>query len=173
MRVEKMCRQRIFPVLFAIVMMLCMSAVGVVWQYEDRNSSDSQNAQPSLSSAASASEVTGKAPSNDISFATDGSLWSWGGSPRGFSVANGTLKYPVDYYTSRFNLGYDRSEPSYGQNKLQNLSQYSTGFATGFITGNYPGYNIYSLLTDGKSSYDPWNNYPGYDPNYPYGYVGS
>ncbi|MFZ2473351.1 MAG: hypothetical protein WAW52_15585 [Methanothrix sp.] len=173
MRVEKMCRQRVFPAFFAIVLMLCLSGVGVVWQYVDNFTSDSQNAQPSLSSASSASDVQGKAPSNGSSFATDGSLWSWGGSPRGFSVNNGTLKYPDDYNTSHFNLGYNKSEPSYGQNKLQNLSHYSTGFATGFITGSYPGYNIYSLLSDGTSSYDPWNNYPGYDPNYPYGYTGS
>ena len=132
MRVEKMCKQRIFPALVAIFMMLCLSGVGVVWQYVD-SSSDSQNAQPSLSAAASASDVKGKAPSTDSSFANGGGLWSWGGSPRGFSVTNGTLKYPDDYYTSHFNLGYNKSEPSYGQNKLQNLSQYSTGFATGFI----------------------------------------
>ncbi len=169
MRVEKMCRQRIFPALVFIVMTLCLSGVGVVWQYVDNFSSDSQSAQPSLSSAPSVSDVKGKAPSNDSSFANDGGLWNWGGSPRGFSVTNGTLKYPDDYYTSHFNLGYNKSEPPYGQNKLQNLSHYSTGFATGY----YPGYNIYSLLSDGKSSYDPWNNYPGYDPNYPYGYAGS
>ncbi|MDD4162666.1 MAG: hypothetical protein PHW87_09340 [Methanothrix sp.] len=173
MRIEKMRRQRIFPALVAIVMMFCLSGIGVVWQYEDNTSSDSQHSQPSFSSAASASDIQDKTPSNDSSFATDGTLWSWGGTPRGFSVTNGTLKYPDDYYTSRFNLGYNESEPSYGQNKLQNLSQYSTGFATGFPTGYYPGYNIYSLLSDGKSSYDPWNNYPGYDPNYPYGYASS
>ena len=166
MGLEKMCKQRIIPALVAIFMMLCLSGIGVVWQYVDSYNSDSQSSQPSLSSAASSSDVKGKAPSTDGSFAIDGSLWSWGGSPRGFSVANGTLKYPDDYYTSHFNLGYKKFEPSYGQNKLQNLSQYSTGFATGFTT-DYPGYNIYSLLSDGKSSYDPWNNYPGYDPNYP------
>jgi len=167
-----MLRQRIFPAFVAIVMMLCLSGVGVEWQYVDHFSPDSQNAQPSLSSAPSASDVNGKAPSTDSSSATDGSLWNWGGSPRGFSVTNGTLKYPDDYYTSHFNLGYNKSVPSYGQNKLQNLSQYSTGFVTGYTTGYYPGYNINSLLSDGKSSYDPWNNYPGYDPNYPFGYTG-
>jgi hypothetical protein len=172
MWIEGMCKQRILAALVTIFMMLCLSGVGVVWQYVDSYSSDSQNSQPSLSAAASASDVMGKASSNDGSFATGVGLWSWGGSPRGFSVANGTIKYPDDYYTSHFNLGYGKSEPSYGQNKLQNLSQYSTGFATGFAT-DYPGYNIYSLLSDGKSSYDPWNNYPGYDPNYPYGYTGS
>jgi hypothetical protein len=172
MPVEMMCKQRIFPALVVILMMLCLSGVGVVWQYVDSYSPDSQNAQLSLSSAASSSDVNGKAPSTGSSFAIDGGLWGWGGSPRGFSVTNGTLKYPDDYYTSRFNLGYNKSEPSFGQNKLQNLSQYSTGFATGFTT-DYPGYNIYSLLSDGRSSYDPWNNYPGYDPNYPYGYTGS
>ncbi len=159
MQVEKICKQRILPALIAIFVMLCLSGVGVVWQYVDSYSSDSQNLQPSLSSA-------------EKPFATGVGLWSWGGSPRGFSVNNGTLKYPDDYYTSHFNLGYGKSDFPYGQNKLQNLSHYSSGFATGFIT-NYPGYNIYGLLSDGTSSYDPWNNYPGYDPNYPYGYTGS
>jgi hypothetical protein len=172
MQVEKICKQRILPALIAIFGMLCLSGVGVVWQYVDSYSSDSQNAQSSLSSVALASDVKGKAASTESSFATGVGLWSWGGSPRGFSIANGTLKYPDDYYTSHFNLGYGKSDFPYGQNKLQNLSQYSTGFATGFTT-NYPGYNIYSLLSDGTSSYDPWNNYPGYDPNYPYGYTGS
>jgi len=159
MQVEKICKQRILPALIAIFVMLCLSGVGVVWQYVDSYSSDSQNLLPSLSSA-------------EKSFATGVGLWSWGGSPRGFSINNGTLKYPDDYYTSHFNLGYGKSDFPYGQNKLQNLSHYSTGFATGFIM-NYPGYNIYGLLSDGTSSYDPWNNYPGYDPNYPYGYTGS
>ena len=172
MRVEKMFKQRIFPALVAIIIMLSLSGVGVVWQYVDSYSSDSQNSLPSLSLDASASDVKGKAQSTDSSFANGVGFWSWGGSPRGFSVSNGTLKYPDDYYTSHFSLGYNKSGPSYGQNKLQNLSHYSTGFATGF-TANYPGYNIYRLLSDGKSSYDPWNNYPGYDPNYPYGYTGS
>ncbi len=166
MRVEKMCKQWILPALIAIFTVLCLCGGGVVWQYVDSYSDDSHNSLSSLSVAASSSDVKGKVLSLDRSFAIDGSLWSWGGSPRGFSVNNGTLKYPDDYYTSHFNLGYNKSEPSYGQNKLQNLSQYSTGFATGFST-DYPGYNIYSLLSDGKSSYDPWNNYPGYDPNYP------
>jgi hypothetical protein len=163
MPVEKTCKQRIIPALIAIFVMLCLSGVGVVWQYVDSYNSDSPKPQFSLSSATSSTEK---------SFATGVGIWSWGGTPRGFSVNNGTLKYPDDYYTSHFNLGYGKSDSPYGQNKLQNLSQYSTGFATGFTT-NYPGYNIYSLLSDGTSSYDPWNNYPGYDPNYPYGNTGS
>jgi hypothetical protein len=105
MQVEKICKQRILPALIAIFVMLCLSGVGVVWQYVDSYSSDSQNLQPSLSSA-------------EKSFATGVGLWSWGGSPRGFSVNNGTLKYPDDYYTSYFNLGYGKSDFPYGQNKL-------------------------------------------------------
>jgi hypothetical protein len=163
MGIEKMSSQRILPALVVASMMFCLSVVGVVWQYEDNSSSGSQHSQPSLSPASSVSFAQDKAPSNDVSSANDGSLWSWGGTPRGFSATNGTLKYPNDYYTSRFNLGYNKRVPSYGQNKLQNLSQYSTGFTTGY----YPGYSINSLLSDEKSSYNPWNNYPGYDPNYP------
>jgi hypothetical protein len=75
----------------------------------------------------------------------------------------------LDYYTSGFKLGYNNSGSAYGQNNLQNLSHYSTGFTTGYL----PGYDISSLISDEKSSYDPWNNYPGYDPNYPYGYTSS
>jgi hypothetical protein len=97
MQVEKICKQRILPALIAIFVMLCLSGVGVVWQYVDSYSSDSQNLQPSLSSA-------------EKSFATGVGLWSWGGSPRGFSVNNGTLKYPDDYYTSYFNPGYGKSD---------------------------------------------------------------
>lgn len=87
-------------------------------------------------------------------------------------MKNGTLYYPDDYYTSRFHLGYNGSGVPYGQTKLDDLSHYSTGFATGYFVESNPGYNINSLIGDGRSSYDPWNNYPGYDPNYPYGYTG-
>jgi hypothetical protein len=157
MRVEKAGVKRNHLALAVAVMILSISGVGVVWQYEGNSSSSSQNMhiEPSSSTDASASN------------AVNSGLWGWGGTPRGFSVGNGTLNYPDDYYTSHFNLGYNNSGPSYGQTKLANLSKYSTGFTTGYNAG----YNIYSLLADGQSSYDPWNNYPGYDPNYPYGYV--
>ena len=36
-----------------------------------------------------------------------GSLWGWGGTPRGFSVNNGTLGYPADYYTGQYRAFYD------------------------------------------------------------------
>ncbi|VVB69886.1 Uncharacterised protein [uncultured archaeon] len=166
MQVAKMCSQKIVPAIIALIVLFCLSCVGVVWQYEDNSSSDSQNNPTSISPSATSS----MAPSSDSSSAKDGNLWSWGSAPRGFSVSNGSLNYPADYNTSHFNMGYNNSVSPYGQNKLQNLSQYSTGFATGYVTA-YPGYNIYSLLSDGKSTYDPWNNYPGYDPNYPYGYT--
>lgn len=165
-RMEMMCKQMIFPVLMSIFALLSLSAVGTDWQYVDSYHPDSAKSQSSLSSNAPASSINGIELSAAGSIAIGSGLWSWGGTPRGFSVNNGTLKYPEDYYTSHFDLGYGKSDSQYGQNRLQNLSQYSAGYATGFAT-DYPGYNIYSLLSDGTSSYDPWNNYPGYDPNYP------
>jgi hypothetical protein len=166
---EKRGKHGILPALAFIFIMLCLPGMAVVWQYVDSYSPASSNVPSSLSSPASTSDVNSRALAAGRSTAIGGGLWSWGSTPRGFSVSNGTLKYPDDYYTSHFNLGYGKIESPYGKNKLGNLSQYSTGFATGFVT-DYPGYNIYNLLSDGKSSYDPWNNYPGYDPNYPYGY---
>jgi hypothetical protein len=161
-------------VLFVSLVMLSISGDGVVWQYEDNISSVSSQTEPSSPSSlpaaspvASASDVRNTSSSATSSPVYSG-LWGWGGAPRGFSVENGTLKYPDDYYTSHFSLGYNNSKPTYGQTNLANLSRYSSGFTTGYN----PGYNIYSLLADGPSSYDPWNNYPGYDPNYPYGYIG-
>jgi hypothetical protein len=170
MRVEKTGVKRNFLALVVAVAMLSISGVGVVWQYEGNSSSSSQHIEPSASPSSSPDALASNAQNTSFagsSNAVYSGLWGWGGAPRGFSVDNGTLDYPDDYYTSHFNLGYNNSGPSYGQTKLDNLSQYSTGFTTGYNAG----YNIYSLLADGKSSYDPWNNYPGYDPNYPYGYV--
>ncbi|HPS91289.1 MAG TPA: hypothetical protein PKV33_03950 [Methanothrix sp.] len=176
MQIENISKNGVFPALsisLAIIFtVLSLPGMAVVWQYVDSYSPASSNAQTSLSSAACTSDVNSKVLPVGRSNPIGGGLWSWGSTPRGFSVTNGTLKYPDDYYTSQFNLGYGRTESPYGKNKLENLSQYSTGFATGFLT-DYPGYNIYSLLSDSKSGYDPWNNYPGYDPNYPYGYPGS
>jgi hypothetical protein len=173
---EKMSSAGIFRALLLALsvsaMIYCLCGAAVVWNYEDNasKSSSSEPIQPALPPVFSGSNVPGNASSSANTASTDssskdGGLWRWGGTPRGFSVANGTLDYPDDYYTSHFNKGYNNSA-SYGQNKLSNLSQYSTGFSTGYYAGN----SIYSLLSDGKSSYDPWNNYPGYDPNYPYGY---
>ena len=168
MQVEKAGVKRNHLALAVAVIVLSISGVGVVWQYEGNSSSSSQHIEPSSSTDASASNAQNTSSAGS-SNAVNSGLWGWGGMPRGFSVDNGTLNYPDDYYTSHFNLGYNNSNsrPSYGQTKLANLSQYSTGFTTGYNAG----YNIYSLLADGQSSYDPWNNYPGYDPNYPYGYV--
>jgi hypothetical protein len=114
MQVEEICKQRVLPALIALFVMLCLSGVGIEWQYVDSYNSDSQNAHSSLSSDTSASDVIGKVPSTEKSFATGAGLWSWGGTPRGFSVKNGTFKYPEDYYTSQFNLGYGKSESPYG-----------------------------------------------------------
>ncbi len=167
MRVAKMCKYRILSALFAAVMVSCLPVFAVVWQYEDNSSSESQLSQISLSPTTIATKAQTNAEATNSSSGTDGNIWGWGGTPRGFSSSNGTLKYPLDYYTSRFNLGYNNRVSPSGQNNLQNLSHYSTGFTTGYL----PGYDISSLLSNEKSSYDPWNNYPGYDPNYPYGYT--
>ena len=150
---------------FTICLTICLTGESVVWQYEGNSSSSSgsQQVPPSPSPEASASN------SSAAHQTASGSLWGWGGTPRGFSASNGTLEYPDDYYTSHFNLGYGDSGIAYGQTKLNNLSQYATGFSTGYYAGN----SIYSLIADSNSSYDPWNNYHGYDPNYPYGYPSS
>jgi hypothetical protein len=169
MRKAKMFRYRILSALIAAVMISCLPVFAVVWQYEDNSSSELQQSPTSLSPAVIATKAQTIAQSTNSSSANDGDIWSWGGTPRGFSTSNGTLKYPLDYYTSGFKLGYNNSGSAYGQNNLQNLSHYSTGFTTGYL----PGYDISSLISDEKSSYDPWNNYPGYDPNYPYGYTSS
>ncbi len=174
MRTVKSCRHRIISALFTVVIVVCLSGTGVVWQYENNSTSDSESNQPfHLPIGIVSNAPIGTAPSDSSSMRTNSNLWSWGGAPRGFTVANETLNYPSDYYTSRFNMGYGNIGSPYGQNNLQNLSRYSTGFATGYAT-DYPGYNLNSILSSNeKSSYDPWNNYPGYDPNYPYGYGSS
>jgi hypothetical protein len=166
---EMTCRKKTFLGLTVIAMIsciaVCLTGESVVWQYEGNSSSSSgsQQVPPSLSPEASASN------SSAAHQTASGSLWGWGGTPRGFSASNGTLEYPDDYYTSHFNLGYGDSGIAYGQTKLNNLSNYATGFSTGYYAGN----SIYSLIADSNSSYDPWNNYHGYDPNYPYGYPSS
>jgi hypothetical protein len=174
--------RKIFLAMAVVALIFCITGGCVVWQYEGNSSSNSQKIPltPSSSGAISSNDSSYNASnalsnldriaaSSGSSSAASGSLWGWGGTPRGFSVSNGTLEYPDDYYTSHFNLGYGDSGIAYGQTKLQNLSRYSTGFSTGYYAGN----SIYSLLADSNSTYDPWNNYPGYDPNYPYGYPSS
>ena len=162
---EMTCRKKTLLGLMVVTMIsclaICLTGDSVVWQYEgnssSRSSSDSQQIPQSLLPEASASN-----PSAASQIAS-GSLWGWGGTPRGFSANNGTLEYPDDYYTSHFNLGYGDSGIAYGQTKLNNLSNYATGFSTGYYAGN----SINGLIADSNSSYDPWNNYHGYDPNYP------
>ncbi|OPY54309.1 MAG: hypothetical protein A4E49_01128 [Methanosaeta sp. PtaU1.Bin112] len=172
MRIEIGRNKSILLVLIAVFMVLYLSVAAVEWQYVGSYTPASSKYQTDIASTSPSSDAKSKTLSLDSTIAISSGLWGWGGTPRGFSVSNGTLKYPEDYYTSHFNLGYGKIESPYGKNNLQNLSKYTTGFATGYATNN-PGYNIYSLLSDGKSTYDPWNNYPGYDPNYPYGYSGS
>ena len=170
MRSEMTHGQKVLLTLTVVAVMscitVCLTGDSVVWQYEGNSSSSSgsssQQISPSPSPGAFASN------SSAASQTASGSLWGWGGAPRGFSASNGTLEYPDDYYTSHFNLGYGDSGIAYGQTKLQNLSHYATGFSTGYYAGN----SIYSLIADGNSSYDPWNNYHGYDPNYNVGVKG-
>jgi hypothetical protein len=158
----------------AFAAVLCLPGAAVTWQYENDSNSTAAQVQASVSPSDSASGAGGASPiqigSSGSRTAASGSLWGWGGTPRGFSIYNGTLGYPADYYTAHFNLGYPTQNDTYGRNDQQNLSRYSTGFTTG---GAARGVNIASILSDGYSSYDPWNNYPGYDPNYPNGYPSS
>ena len=157
------CRKKTYLGLAVIAMIscliVCLTGESVVWQYEGNSSLSSGTQQVPQSPLPEASASNSSAVHQTAS----GSLWGWGGTPRGFSASNGTLEYPDDYYTSHFNLGYGDSGIAYGQTKLNNLSHYATGFSTGYYAGN----SIYSLIADGNSSYDPWNNYHGYDPNYP------
>lgn len=177
--------QKIILVVAVAAMISCIAGSSVVWQYESNSSGNSggSSAETPQSPSSDSRESNDKsfnesfdiskfnrtASSSGSSSAASGSLWNWGSTPRGFSVNNGTLEYPDDYYTSHFNLGYGDNGIAYGQTKQQNLSRYATGFSTGYYAGN----SIYSLLADGNSTYDPWNNYHGYDPNYPYGYPSS
>ena len=161
--------------ILAVIVVTCFPVAGVKWQYETDANSTAGQSQPSDSSSGSAPAAVGasskQAGSAGGATALGGSLWGWGGTPRGFSAKNGTLNYPADYYTSHFNLGYPAENDTYGHNSLQNLSQYSTGFTTG---GAAKGMNIGSLVSsDGYSSFDSWNNYPGDDPHYPNGYPSS
>jgi hypothetical protein len=155
------------------------SGAAVVWQYEaDSNSTAGQSQVSGSGSGSSSGSASGASSTSPTQIGSSGSgpaasssLWGWGSTPRGFSAKNGTLSYPSDYYSPHFNLGYPAENDTYGHNSLQNLSQYSTGFTTGRLA---KGMNIGSLLSsDGYSSYDPWNNYPGDDPNYPNGYPSS
>jgi len=165
----------IAALILASAAVLCLPGAAVTWQYETDSNSTAGQGQASVSPSGSASGAGGVSPvkirSSGSGKAASGSLWGWGGAPRGFSVNNGTLGYPADYYTGHFNLGYPAQNDTYGRNDQRNLSRYSTGFTTG---GLAKGMNIGSILSsDGYSSYDPWNNYPGYDPNYPNGYPSS
>lgn len=146
----------------------------VVWQYEADSNSTAGQSQASDSGSGSASGASSASPvqigSSGSGSAASSSLWGWGSTPRGFSAKNGTLSYPSNYYTAQFNLGYPTQNDAYGKTNTKNLSHYSTGFTTGGLAN---GMNIASILAEGKSSYDPWNNYPGDDPNYPNGYPSS
>ena len=104
MRVAKMFRYRILSALIAAVMISCLPVFAVVWQYEDNSSSELQLSQTSLPPAAIATKAQTNTESTNSSSSTNGDIWSWGGTPRGLSTSNGTLKYPLNYYTSRFKV---------------------------------------------------------------------
>ncbi|OPY52168.1 MAG: hypothetical protein A4E48_01255 [Methanosaeta sp. PtaU1.Bin060] len=161
--------------LLALVLMACLSGAGVQWQYETSSGEPSQSQSSATSAGAAyepASQITAPAETAGEGESTDkkGGLWSWGGAPKGFSVSNGTLQYPPGYYTPWMGLpdsyyGYTWSGlyPTYNEPKVYH------GYSFGFATGAHPGFTIMGLLyPNDTSGYDPWNNYPGYDPRFPY-----
>jgi len=164
----------VLALILASVVVFTFSGLAVVWQYEGDSNSTLGQDQASGSTSGSASGASSTPPVQIVSSgsgsAASSSLWGCGSTPRGFSVANGTLNYPSNYYTPKFNLGYPTQNDTYGKTNTKNLSHYSTGFTTGGLAN---GMNIASILAEGKSTYDPWNNYPGDDPNYPNGYPSS
>ncbi len=168
---------RISLALLALILMACLPGAGVPWQYETGSGGASQP-QPSASAASAAYEPAsqisappaGAATGGGGSTGEKGDLWSWGGAPKGFKVSNGTLQYPPGYYTPW--MGYPDSYYGYtwsGLYPTYNEPRVYHGYSFGFSTGVHPGFTIMGLLYPNDSSgYDPWNNYPGYDPRFPY-----
>lgn len=179
MGVTRSGKHRISLALLVLILMACLSGAGVQWQYET-GSGEASKPQPSASAAGAgveyepASQVSapaaGEAPGEAASTGKTGSLWSWGGAPKGFKISNGTLQYPPGYYTPW--MGYPDSYYGYTQSGLYpsyNEPRVYHGYSFGFSTGVHPGFTIMSLLyPNDTSGYDPWNNYPGYDPRFPY-----
>jgi len=169
-------RRRRLLVLMALILTACLSGAGVQWQYvtsSDEASQPHSSAASTGSAIEPASQTTAPAETEAASgsTATEGGLWSWGGAPKGFKISNGSLQYPPGYYYPwTYNPGY--YFPGYTLSGLyppDNEPQVYHGYSFGFSTGVHPGFTIMGLLYPNDSSgYDPWNNYPGYDPRFPY-----
>jgi hypothetical protein len=166
----------LFLTLMALIEVACTFGSAVSWIYEnDSNAAilHSQSTNVGEALIVSTEDVTSaqiQAIAKNAPAKTKGNLWTWGGAPRGFTASNGTLYYPLGYFYPW--TGYPDSYYGYTKNGFypayKETKNYS-GYSFGDSTGTHPGFNIMSLLYPNTvSGYDPWNNYPGYDPRFPY-----
>ncbi len=169
-------RYGLFLALVALIAISSIPAAGVPWIYEnDSNAaslspqSTNANAEPTTSIIDTASAQL-EAIAKNAPAKKKGNLWTWGGAPQGFSASNGTLYYPPGYFYPW--TGYPDSYYGYtksGYYPTYNEPKTYSGYSFGFSTGIHPGFTITGLLyPNDASGYDPWNNYPGYDPRFPY-----
>jgi hypothetical protein len=176
MAITKSSKSRSFLALIALFAVACSTVAGVPWIYENDSNAPTLNPQTADVQAAPTSSTEDIASAQIQVIAKNapetkkGNLWTWGGAPKGFTASNGTLYYPPGYYSPwtaypDSYYGYTKSGyyPSYNEPKTYN------GYSFGDSTGIHPGFTIMSLLyPNSASGYDPWNNYPGYDPRFPY-----
>jgi len=157
----------LFMTLVVLAALTCSFGAAVPWIYESGSSPAFSTPQSTDVKAASAQI---KAIAENAPEKKKGNLWTWGGAPRGFTAANGTLYYPPGYYYPWTGYpdsyyGYTKSGYYPGYNEPKTYSGYSFGYSSGV----HPGFTIMSILyPNSNSGYDPWNNYPGYDPRFPY-----
>ncbi len=176
MAVIKSGKYALFLALMALVAAACSSGAGVPWIYENESNAASLQPQSMGVKAAPTTSTVDIASAQIEAIAKaapakkKGNLWTWGGAPQGFTASNGTLYYPPGYYSPW--TGYPDSYYGYtksGYYPTYNEPKTYSGYSFGFSTGIHPGYTIMSLLyPNDASGYDPWNNYPGYDPRFPY-----
>ncbi|VVB67935.1 Uncharacterised protein [uncultured archaeon] len=169
-------RRGLLLALMALVALACSSGAGVPWIYENDSNAASLHSSSVEVKATSATSTEDAASAKMETIAKNapskkkGNLWTWGGAPQGFTASNGTLYYPPGYYFPWTGFpesyyGYTKSGYYPGYNEPKTYSGYSFGFSS----GTHPGFAIMSLLyPNDASGYDPWNNYPGYDPRFPY-----
>jgi hypothetical protein len=176
MAVIKSGKYELFLALMALVAAACSSGAGVPWIYGNDSNAASLGSQSGEVSAGSATSTEDAASDQLEAIAKSapakkkGNLWTWGGAPKGFTASNGTLYYPPGYFYPWTGFpdsyyGYTKSGyyPTYNEPKTYH------GYSFGFSTGTHPGFTVMSLLyPNDASGYDPWNNYPGYDPRFPY-----
>ncbi len=169
-------KNRLLLALIALAAVACSSGAGVPWIYENDSNAASLHSSPMEVKPSSATSTENTASAQIDAIAKNapskkkGSLWSWGGAPKGFTASNGTLYYPPGYYYPWTGFpdsyyGYTKSGyyPGYTEPKTY------SGYSFGYSSGTHPGFAIMSLLyPNDASGYDPWNNYPGYDPRFPY-----